>query len=65
MLLEYRHLAKAASAPTAAEEDGARRFRLDEYGGAHLDAAAELASYVAEEPILGDAEAGMLVKGLD
>ena len=55
-LLENRHLAEPAAGAAAGEQDGAGGFGFDEDGAAHLDAAAELARGVAEEPVFGDGE---------
>jgi len=51
-LLEDGHLAETTASAAARKQDGAGCFRFDEDGAAHLDAAAELASGMAEEPIL-------------
>ena len=59
-MLEDRHLTETTASAATREQNGAGGLCLDEDGAAHLDAAAELASRMAEEPVLRDRESAAL-----
>jgi len=64
-LAEDCHFTEAATRATAGDEDCSRGFRFDKDVRAHLDSRSQFAGYVAKEPILGNAEARVLVKSVD
>ena len=64
-LAKDSHFTETTTRATAREEHSGRGLGLDEDLRTHLDAGAELASYVTEEPILRDTEARMLMECLD
>jgi hypothetical protein len=64
-LLKYGHFPKSSSSTSTRDKYRCRSFSLDKYLRTHLDATTEFSSYVAKEPVFGNAETGVLMKGLD
>lgn len=64
-LFEDGHLAESTTVASVAEEYRIWCFGLDEHGRTHLDTAAEPATTMSEEPILGNGEARVVVERFD